>query len=455
MASATRVWIALLSMLATSCRASIPDERRQEGRYIEVYSSASRMPCRASIDYADQFIEHWSRRFEIAPPRVRSFVDQGLRDQTCGRMVEGTLPECARGTETFSAGWVQEHELVHAIAYSGFGRSPALFEEGLAVWASEVGDHNGRYPGRQSVDLGPLFESSAWDAAPNAFARYEAAGHFVGYVVQRFGLRAFLRVYDALDYASSRGTIESIVLQLLGVSLDVLLVDWMRSTERPPVDAIFTQLLCAQAPRASSEILLAASDSTCSSDILQAGIEHRAVLQAPPGVLRFRSTDRNQSTVVGDCDRNAVLYDRVVPSFFFTAFSNTLVATKAGVDVRVDRVSSVPTRCEDAVVLDVESTSFASIVADPRSWARVGTERRTWIRVRHATAPMLRASVVYNVQMPQSDSTLLVCDSCATNARCVPLGLQGLTVSTNPSSQEVLVWSTTDAAITVELALFP
>jgi hypothetical protein len=229
----------------------------------------------------------------------------------------------------------------------------------------------------------------------------------------------------------------------------------MRSTERPPVDAIFTQLLCAQAPRASSEILLAASDSTCSSDILQAGIEHRAVLQAPPGVLRFRSTDRNQSTVVGDCDRNAVLYDRVVPSFFFTAFSNTLVATKAGVDVRVDRVSSVPTRCEDAVVLDVESTSFASIVADPRSWARVGTERRTWIRVRHATAPMLRASVVYNVQMPQSDSTLLVCDSCATNARCVPLGLQGLTVSTNPSSQEVLVWSTTDAAITVELALFP
>ncbi|MFO0562514.1 MAG: hypothetical protein U0269_31140 [Polyangiales bacterium] len=238
------------------------------------------------------------------------------------------------------------------------------------------------------MDLGPLFESSAWDAAPDAFGRYESAGHFVGYVVQRFGLRAFLRVYDALDDSSSRRAIESIVLQQFGVSLDVLLADWRRSAERPPVDAVFPQLLCAQAPRTSSEILLAASVGSCSSDILQAGVEHRAVLQATPGVLRFRSTDSNQSMVIGDCDRHSVVYDRGVPHFFFTAFANTLVATKAGVDVRVERVASVPTRCEDAVVLDVESSTFASIVADPRSWTQVGTQRRTWMRVRHATAPV-------------------------------------------------------------------
>jgi hypothetical protein len=453
MASAPRIGIVLLALFEAACRPAISDERRQDGRFVEVVSSSARMPCRASIDYADQFIEHWAREFGTTPPRVRSFVDESLRDQICPLGMDGVRTECAIGEETYSAGWVQEHELIHVIAGAGFGRAPALFEEGLAVWASEGGDHRGRYVGDRSVDLAPLFESARWNAAPNAPARYTAAGHFVGYLAERFGLRAFLRVYDALENNAARRTIESVILQQLGVALDVLLADWRRLAEPPRVDATSTRLLCALAPRSSTEVFLPASRATCATDLLQTGLEHRAVLQGLPGLLRMRATEPFPRIALGDCGRNTRLYDSFLPHFFFTAYSDTLIATTVGGDVRAERVASSPARCEDAVVLDLESLDDARVLADPRSWASVGGERRTWIRVRHTSARALQATIVFDLNQPESVSTLLRCDSCAPDARCVPRSAEPLSISTSPDSAEVLVWSTTDAAVTVALSV--
>lgn len=60
---------------------------------------------------------------------------------------------------------------------------------------------------------------------------------------------------------------------------------------------------------------------------------------------------------------------------------------------------------------------------------------------------------MFDLDQPESVSTLLLCDSCAPDARCVRRPSDPLSISANPDSAEVLVWSTTDTAVTVALSV--
>jgi hypothetical protein len=332
----------VLGAEASSCGLSIEGEVVIEGRFVEVHASARRAPCAASVLFADRWVERWSECMGGAPPRVRSYIDPALRDARCGQLVPGATSDCAMSGETFSDRWVQQHELVHAVVFATFGRAPALFEEGLAVWATTAGDERGLMRVAPSIDLEPFVESASWTRAGDVAARYLAAGQLFAYLVERFGFRAVLEAYRRMRYEDDRARIDEALQVTLGRRFDELVRDWQGAVDSARAGDGTVSLLCASARRTQGDAALLASSGACAEAITPVGVEHHVVLEDVRDAIEIRASSPTE-IVVGDCATGAMLFRGRAPASMQTSATRVLVGSVTGVDVEVRRVVSSST----------------------------------------------------------------------------------------------------------------
>lgn len=119
---------------------------------------------------------------------------------------------------------INVHELVHGVLVLTLGDSHSVFEEGAAEFFSHrpFYDDSDSPPAETRIQI--LKESIFSDAAP-ADVDYEAAGYFVGYLVNIYGLEVVKELYQQSSYSSSQEDISILLEALTGDSLDVILND--------------------------------------------------------------------------------------------------------------------------------------------------------------------------------------------------------------------------------------
>ncbi len=433
-----------LGATVVSCAPAIPDARVIRSRHVELHASQADLPCAASMDFADAFIERWSQRFAVNPPRIRVFLNDQLRAFACPSSTSVPVAECAIGTDVYSSSWVHKHELIHTIAHAAFGRAPQFLEEGLAVWAAEVGDESGQLRLLERVDLEPIVESEAWVRAPNAGARYESAGHFVAFLVRRFGLPRVLAVYDALDLYSSRAQTDAAFGRVFGDSFTTIHAEWLRSTtsERTGDDSL--AMVCESSPRATLSDALPTA-ATCEASVQPWGIDAIRVVTFDGGPVAVEGASASNGLLVGLCAEQVVLHDGMQPDVLWVRAGATAMRTRGATPLRLRSLGATPARCEEALPIDMGTRSLMTMLDMPSAWSQVDGSRRTWLRVRHDRAPRVHADFVFNSRVREQAVTVEVCDGCGDRATCRQRTLQEqLSIDVSPSSTEVVRITTSE-----------
>jgi hypothetical protein len=405
-----------LGIAAASCAPGIPDEQTILGRHTELHASSSEIPCRASVDFGDAFIERWSRRFGVAPPRVRVFLNEPLRAFTCPSSTEAPVTECTHGTDIYTRRWVHQHELIHAITFSAYGRAPQFLEEGLAVWASSIGDESGNLRLLERVDLTPIVESEAWVRAPNIGARYDSAGHFVAYLVRRFSLAQVLAVYDALELYSTAAQIDAAFTRVLGESFSSIHAAWVGSVSPERTGDESLAMLCESAPRAMVGDEL--SPSVCSAATQPWGVDTVRVIALDGAPFAVDGASNASAWLVGRCDERAVLHSGMQHDFLWLHAGTAAISSRGSTPLRLRRVGSTPQRCEDAPTIAMGERATMSMLTTPGAWSSAAGSRRTWLRIRHDRAARARVSFVSNAQVREQAVVVEACDGCSATATC-------------------------------------
>jgi hypothetical protein len=438
MTRATAPVLCLLGIAQASCAPVIPNEQTIRGRYTEVHASSAEMPCRASVDFADAFIERWSRRFGVAPPRVRVFLDEPLRAAMCSSLPEAPSPDCARGTDVYSRRWVHQHELIHAIAFAAYGRAPQFLEEGLAVWASTVGDESGNLRLLERVDLAPIVETEAWERAPNLGARYDSAGHFVAYLVRRFSLAQVLAVYDALELRSTAAQIDAAFTRLLGESFSSIHAAWTASMSSERTGDESLAMLCESAPRSMVGDELGPS-SLCSATTQPWGVDRVRLIAFDGAPVAVDGASSTSNWLIGLCQERAVLHSGMQHDLLWLHAGTAAISPLGSTSLRLRRVGSTPQRCEDAPTISMGERATISMLTTPGAWLSSGGSRQTWLRIGHDRATRARVSFVSNAQIREQSVVVEVCDGCSDTATCRRRSLQEeLTVDATPASTQVV-----------------
>jgi hypothetical protein len=117
----------------------------------------------------------------------------------------------------------QMHEIVHAVAYQNIGVCPSVLEEGLAVY---FGDPRYATLGADELDNPTPLRGeieAMLTAAPIDQAEYSRAGHFVSFLVEKYGIEAVVELCAALHFESTRQDWERASEAVLEVSVDELL----------------------------------------------------------------------------------------------------------------------------------------------------------------------------------------------------------------------------------------
>ncbi|MDP3277132.1 MAG: hypothetical protein Q8Q09_18215 [Deltaproteobacteria bacterium] len=436
-------WLARLTLLTALCTMSgcapmIPHERVIRGRFVELHVSEAEAPCDGSIAYADRFIERWSTRFGVAPPQIRVFFNDARREFVCGGYNDGSTTHCVHNNEVFVSSWVHAHELIHAIAGKSFGRAPAFLEEGLAEWASDVGDENGNFRMVQGGFLESCIESEVWNQNPLRPALYTEAGRFVAFLVQRFGLAAVLRVYDTLDHHASLAQINVVFNREFSQSTVGLLAEWraLAAPQRTGNESV--RMLCESAPVVEVPGVLPLPPNSC-RDGFPWGIESPRVIDFDGGLYALDGTTHNRALAVGRCDTGIRVYDTSQPDVLWMPAGRVMLSGRGDSTLQIRSLAPRPTSCATAAVIPMGTRSLSFFVSSPSAWIRDGNSYRTWLRVRHDTATRVRVFPVYNLTAVNQEVTVKTCTSCDPSAECALRTLtMPLTVNATSTSTEVL-----------------
>ncbi|MDP3277222.1 MAG: hypothetical protein Q8Q09_18680 [Deltaproteobacteria bacterium] len=437
---ATLARLSLLTALYAgwSCAPGIPNERVIRGRFVEVHVSEADAPCDGSIAYADRFVERWAARFGVAPPQIRVFFNDARRAFACPDYHDGSTTHCVANNEVFVSTWVHSHELIHAIAGRAFGRAPAFLEEGLAVWATDLGDENGNLPSPPGGSLACCLESATWNQNPLRPGLYSDAGRFVAFLVARFGLSAVLRVYDSLDHHASLVQINAAFDHEFSQSSAALLSEWRAATEPQPTGDERVRMLCESAPMVDAAGELPLPPSAC-RESSPWGVESPRVISLDGGLYGLYGLSLNGTLAVGRCDRGVAVYDGAQPDVLWMPAGRVMLSGRGDSPLQVRALASAPTRCATGAVLAMGARSTLRLVAAPSAWMREGESLRSWIRVRHDTAARVRVSLVFNASAVNQQVTVRACSSCEVSAVCAPrTPLTPLTVDATSASLEVL-----------------
>lgn len=197
--------------LATSVGCAPPEDSEvpatYEGEHVLVYTSGDNTLCAGSMAHMDAFVERLSAEFGLEPPRgderirFHWLTKDSVKD-ACGAAVAG----CAPDGEVFSRYAPLDHELVHAVA-APFGLPRSLFAEGLAVTYEDIGHGPVTQYFGASSDVLALVEADQIEFSEQD--GYRLAGAFTSYLIERFGIAAYLGAYAAIDRYATRDEVDS------------------------------------------------------------------------------------------------------------------------------------------------------------------------------------------------------------------------------------------------------
>lgn len=192
-----------------------------EGEHVRVAMDPGLRLCGDGVGHMDAFTALTAAELGVSVPsgddRLNYFYLHEA-DFASRTICLGPVGGCTWHDDIYAIVAPGDHEIVHSLAWA-YGMPPAFFIEGLAV-AYEL-----PIPG-ESSDTALLPLTSVLEVADGTgdiwlpSELYPLAGAFVGFLIERHGIAAVLRVYDRLRLADGRRRISRVFDDELGETLE-------------------------------------------------------------------------------------------------------------------------------------------------------------------------------------------------------------------------------------------
>lgn len=237
---------ALILVLLTGLACQPLPDVAYEGAHIRVAPGPGLELCAGSLAHMDDFIARLAAELDVPPPigddRILYYWlsrDDFDRLSPCPRDSLG----CALGAggDIFSTEAPLNHELVHHFAYD---RS-SFFGEGLAVAYEGLGSMDGS----RNTEV---WQRDLWrslDASIYYKIDYDDAGAFVAYLIDSYGLAAYLEAMADLPALSTRPAIDRVFRDVFGVTLAASVAEFAAERQTCPHDSYDRKLSECSAPK--------------------------------------------------------------------------------------------------------------------------------------------------------------------------------------------------------------
>lgn len=216
--------LAVAGVLGLGCHEDDADAPAFAGEYVAVYAEPELAPCGGTLAHMDAFVVALAQEFALALPsaaeRIRFHWETTASVAArCGGDVVG----CVIDSEAFAASMPLNHELVHVVA-EALGQPPAFLREGLAVAYEGLGaELFGIGWAPEEPDLRALVTMSGFELA-GLLGVYELVGGFTAFLIETYGLPAYLRVYGGLATDASSAEVDAVFREVFGDSFEETVV---------------------------------------------------------------------------------------------------------------------------------------------------------------------------------------------------------------------------------------
>lgn len=192
-----------------------------DGDSLEVWASDGLEACNGTFPYMEAWLSAFRDRVGRSDSTVRhTFHWLSLEELDAAPCVGADAVACAfpQSNVIYSSVVPEEHELVHTELE---GRPPSLLREG----AAEVFGGTGHYDLVSSSSIESLADERRIPGPD-----YQTAGRFSRFLIDRYGIDAYLDLYAGLDAVEGRAGFAAGVADILGADLSSLADDF---EERP------------------------------------------------------------------------------------------------------------------------------------------------------------------------------------------------------------------------------
>ncbi|MCY1062215.1 hypothetical protein [Nannocystis sp. SCPEA4] len=232
----------LLALVLAACD-TLP-ELRHEGRHVRIGTSPGLELCAGTVEHMDRFVERMAAEFGVEPPTGDGrftyywLTREDFIDLTpCPREVSA----CAIVETVFSTEAPLDHELVHLFVPDG----SSFFGEGIAVAYEGLGGavEDARPAEVKRRDIWSSLLAPLWFGV-----RYDDAGAFVAYLLDRHGIPAFLAALPKFPLVPTRARLDRVFREEFGLSLAASVAEFAGARERCPHLAYDRKLMECNAP---------------------------------------------------------------------------------------------------------------------------------------------------------------------------------------------------------------
>ncbi|PCC71202.1 hypothetical protein SAMN02745121_04834 [Nannocystis exedens] len=195
-------------------------EPQMFGAHVVIAADPGLEPCGGTLVHLDEFVARLADVLSVDPPTGddRFLVYWLAREDFHARSgcPEGALA-CASGDRTSTPVLPLNHELVHNLAAT-MGPTLPLFAEGLATAFEGLGDEvdHDMWPHGAVHDVLGLLTGTQLGQANG----YSLAGAFTTFLIERHGIDAYLRMYEAVGPLETARGVDRIFREEFGVSFD-------------------------------------------------------------------------------------------------------------------------------------------------------------------------------------------------------------------------------------------
>lgn len=208
----------LLLVLASTLACEDPDTPQSlyyDGAHLEVWASDGLEACNGTFPYMEAWLSAFRDRVGRPDSEVRhTFYWLSPEEFEASPCVDAVACAFPRSDVIYSSVVPEEHELVHTELE---GRPPSLLREGAAETFGCAGYYN--LANDSSI-------ASLADERQIPGPAYQVAGRFSRFLIDRFGVDAYLDLYTGLDGVEGRAGLAAGVADILGVELSSLVEDF-------------------------------------------------------------------------------------------------------------------------------------------------------------------------------------------------------------------------------------
>lgn len=356
-----------LGSAACADAVEMPDDRVWTAGHVRYHAGADDDSCSAIAETADWHARSVSAAFGL-PLDESVVVDyskcRNLAALEASQVCPSRAAACSHGRMTWSSAALDRHELTHAY-FSSLPSSHHLFEEGIAEALSCPVPASGA--------------PTPWTSPEHAFAtRYEdlddrlyaQAGHFVGFLVNRYGPERFVELYRAVEREAE---LAAVALQFEATYGLELADAWQAAAMASPEQGCVRWWECLGPALSLGEWQPLGVDCDQSDVYRTVEVASRGtyLFQTLPDSLSQLSSCDPERPVASEWQASATSLLPLEPGRYFVGSS------QPGWSVRLDEAQAVSaTGCGDAEELNVLAAAFGEGVT-----VYVGTASTRWVKL--------------------------------------------------------------------------